>query len=67
MADRQSTRVDDQDTRARVRIVVVTYNSAGVLPGFLDALPGACNGVDWELVVELPSGPDVTSINRPPI
>jgi N-acetylglucosaminyl-diphospho-decaprenol L-rhamnosyltransferase len=34
-----------------VRVAVVTFNSAGVLGGFLDSLPGACAGLDWELVV----------------
>jgi GT2 family glycosyltransferase len=35
----------------RIRVIVVTFNSAGVLPGFLDSLPSACAGLDWELVV----------------
>jgi GT2 family glycosyltransferase len=33
-----------------VRVAVVTYNSASVLPGFLDSLPAACEKVRWELV-----------------
>jgi N-acetylglucosaminyl-diphospho-decaprenol L-rhamnosyltransferase len=39
------------DPRAPVRLAVVTYNSSGVLPGLLDSLPAACDGVAWELVV----------------
>jgi GT2 family glycosyltransferase len=39
------------DQRAPVRLAVVTYNSAGVLPGLLDGLQAACEGVAWELVV----------------
>jgi N-acetylglucosaminyl-diphospho-decaprenol L-rhamnosyltransferase len=35
----------------RVRVAVVTFNSAEVLPGLLDSLPAACAGLDWELVV----------------
>jgi N-acetylglucosaminyl-diphospho-decaprenol L-rhamnosyltransferase len=34
-----------------VRVAVVTFNSAGVLTGFLDSLAGALHGLDWELVV----------------
>ena len=34
-----------------VRVAVVTFNSAGVLAGFMDSLAGACHGLDWELVV----------------
>ncbi|HKE99805.1 MAG TPA: glycosyltransferase family 2 protein [Actinomycetes bacterium] len=35
----------------RVRVAVVCFNSASVLPGLLHSLPAACAGVDWELVV----------------
>jgi GT2 family glycosyltransferase len=35
----------------RVRVAVVTFNSAAVLPGLLDSLPAACDGLDWELMV----------------
>src|SRR5687768_1268043 len=34
-----------------VRVAVVTFNSARVLTGFLDSLPAAMHGLDWELVV----------------
>lgn len=34
-----------------VAVVVVTWNSAGVLPGFLDSLPSGMAGLDWRLVV----------------
>ncbi|MEU3520706.1 glycosyltransferase family 2 protein [Streptomyces sp. NPDC006654] len=34
-----------------VTVIVVTWNSAQVLPGFLAALPGAMTGLDWRLVV----------------
>src|SRR6266550_9241423 len=34
-----------------VRVAVVTFNSAGVLGGFMDSLAAACHGLDWELVV----------------
>jgi GT2 family glycosyltransferase len=37
--------------RAPVRLAVVTFNSARVLPALLDSLPAACDGVAWELVV----------------
>jgi N-acetylglucosaminyl-diphospho-decaprenol L-rhamnosyltransferase len=39
------------DQRAPVRLAVVTHNSARVLPGLLDSLPAACDGVAWELVI----------------
>src|SRR4249919_449938 len=35
----------------RVRVAVVTFNSAAVLTGFLDGLPAAMHGLEWELVV----------------
>lgn len=35
----------------RVAVVIVTYNSAGVLPSCLAALPGGLEGLDWRLVV----------------
>ncbi|WP_329280439.1 glycosyltransferase family 2 protein [Streptomyces sp. NBC_01451] len=34
-----------------VAVIVVTWNSASVLPGFLDALPDGMTGLDWRLVV----------------
>ncbi|MQY14356.1 hypothetical protein SRB5_45220 [Streptomyces sp. RB5] len=34
-----------------VAVVVVTWNSAEVLPGFLDSLPKGLAGLDWRLVV----------------
>lgn len=36
---------------SRVAVIVVTYNSAAVLPGFLAALPDGMTGLDWHLVV----------------
>ncbi|GGV09771.1 glycosyl transferase family 2 [Streptomyces filipinensis] len=35
----------------RVAVIVVTWNSASVLPGFLAALPVGMAGLDWRLVV----------------
>ncbi|CAI9398651.1 glycosyltransferase family 2 protein [Nocardioides sp. T2.26MG-1] len=35
----------------RVAVVVVTFNSAAVLPGLLASLPGGLGGLDWTLVV----------------
>lgn len=35
----------------RVVIVVVTWNSAGVLPGLLDSLQHGMAGLDWRLVI----------------
>ncbi|MGJ5748939.1 GT2 family glycosyltransferase [Streptomyces puniciscabiei] len=34
-----------------VAVIVVTWNSASVLPGFLAALPDGMAGLDWRLVV----------------
>lgn len=34
-----------------VAVIVVTWNSAAVLPGFLAALPEGMTGLDWRLVV----------------
>ncbi|MFF2569937.1 glycosyltransferase family 2 protein [Streptomyces sp. NPDC058084] len=34
-----------------VAVLVVTWNSAEVLPGFLDSLPAGMKGLDWRLVV----------------
>ncbi|MER7515400.1 glycosyltransferase family 2 protein [Streptomyces sp. NPDC126499] len=34
-----------------VVVLVVTWNSARVLPGFLDSLPAGMKGLDWRLVV----------------
>jgi N-acetylglucosaminyl-diphospho-decaprenol L-rhamnosyltransferase len=36
---------------AHVAVVVVTYNSAQVLPGLLESLPSGLSGVAWHLVV----------------
>lgn len=35
----------------RVAVVVVTFNSAAVLPGLLESLPLGLEGLDWALVV----------------
>ena len=35
----------------KVRVVVVTYQSAQVLPGLVDTLPAGMQGLDWHLVV----------------
>ncbi|GAA4710816.1 glycosyltransferase family 2 protein [Nocardioides conyzicola] len=37
--------------RERVVVVIVTFNSARVLPGLLDSLPLGLEGADWSLVV----------------
>ncbi|MEU8520846.1 glycosyltransferase family 2 protein [Streptomyces sp. NBC_01216] len=37
--------------RGPVAVLVVTWNSAAVLPGFLAALPQGMAGLDWRLVV----------------
>ncbi|MEU8617771.1 glycosyltransferase family 2 protein [Streptomyces sp. NPDC048623] len=34
-----------------VAVLVVTWNSAAVLPGFLESLPAGMKGLDWRLVV----------------
>lgn len=34
-----------------VAVVTVTYNSEGVIPGFLDALAAGMRGLSWQLVV----------------
>jgi N-acetylglucosaminyl-diphospho-decaprenol L-rhamnosyltransferase len=34
----------------RVGVVVVTFNSADVLPGLLESLPAGLSGLDWRLV-----------------
>ncbi|MFG2112026.1 glycosyltransferase family 2 protein [Streptomyces sp. NPDC048718] len=47
---RQLDRSEDRRT-GTVAVVVVTWNSAAVLPGFLDALPAAMAGLEWRLVV----------------
>ncbi|MEV6114659.1 glycosyltransferase family 2 protein [Streptomyces sp. NPDC052109] len=36
---------------SRVAVIVVTWNSASVLPGFLAALPHGMAGLDWRLFV----------------
>lgn len=40
-----------QTSAGPVAVVVVTWNSAAVLPGFLDSLPAGMAGLDWRLVV----------------
>ncbi|MGW4160267.1 glycosyltransferase family 2 protein [Streptomyces sp. NPDC004788] len=47
MTDQHSSDV----TGGPVAVVVVTWNSAEVLPGFLDSLPAGMAGLDWRLVV----------------
>ncbi|MFF9840006.1 glycosyltransferase family 2 protein [Streptomyces sp. NPDC013740] len=42
---------DQQPSSGPVAVVVVTWNSADVLPGFLDSLPAGMAGLDWRLVV----------------
>jgi GT2 family glycosyltransferase len=43
---------DNQTARRALAIVIVTYNSAAVLPGLLDSLPAGLEGVDdYEVVV----------------
>jgi N-acetylglucosaminyl-diphospho-decaprenol L-rhamnosyltransferase len=42
---------DGVPTSTTVAVVVVTWNSAKVLPGFLAALPDGMTGLDWHLVV----------------
>ena len=37
--------------RPKVAVIVVSYNSAGPLPGLLDSLPGGLSGLDWSLTV----------------
>jgi GT2 family glycosyltransferase len=46
-----------------VAVVVVTWNSAAVLPGFLAALPQAMAGTEWRLVVaDNDSGDDTVAV-----
>ncbi|MGP2439520.1 glycosyltransferase family 2 protein [Streptomyces sp. JW3] len=48
-----------------VAVVVVTWNSAPVLPGFLAALPAGMAGLDWRLVVaDNDSGDDTVAVLR---
>ncbi|MEU6933128.1 glycosyltransferase family 2 protein [Streptomyces sp. 2RAF24] len=42
---------DQQQDTAPVAVLVVTWNSAEVLPGFLESLPAGMGGLDWRLVV----------------
>ncbi|MFF6777271.1 glycosyltransferase family 2 protein [Streptomyces sp. NPDC012637] len=44
-------RLPDSGAGRPVAVVVVTWNSAAVLPGFLDSLPAGMKGLDWRLVV----------------
>ena len=37
--------------RAAIDVVVVTFNSAGVIAGLLDSLPTGMSGLDWRLIV----------------
>ncbi|HLZ39267.1 MAG TPA: glycosyltransferase [Mycobacteriales bacterium] len=57
-------------TSSCVCLVVVTYNSAAVLPAFLDALPAGLAGVDdWRLVVvdnaSTDGSPEIVAAARP--
>ncbi|MET8506125.1 glycosyltransferase family 2 protein [Streptomyces sp. NPDC004787] len=48
-----------------VAVLVVTWNSAGVLPGFLDSLAAGMKGLDWRLVVaDNASSDDTVSVVR---
>jgi GT2 family glycosyltransferase len=48
-----------------VAVIVVTWNSAPVLPGFLAALPEGMAGLDWRLVVaDNDSGDDTVGLLR---
>lgn len=48
-----------------VAVIVVTWNSASVLPGFLAALPDGMAGLDWHLVVaDNDSGDDTVEVLR---
>ena len=42
---------DPRGAPGRVAVVVVTYNSADVVPGLLASLPAGLGGLDWTLVV----------------
>ncbi|MFF3209104.1 glycosyltransferase [Streptomyces sp. NPDC002886] len=44
-------RPDRQDAAGPVAVLVVTWNSAKVIPGFLASLPQGMAGTDWRLVV----------------
>ncbi|MCX4782057.1 glycosyltransferase [Streptomyces sp. NBC_01264] len=44
-------RPDRPDAAGPVAVLVVTWNSAKVIPGFLASLPQGMAGVDWRLVV----------------
>ncbi|WP_127500650.1 glycosyltransferase family 2 protein [Actinoplanes solisilvae] len=49
----------------RVAVVVVTYNSAAVLPGLLESLPEGLDGVEWGLyVADNASADDSVAIAR---
>lgn len=42
----------DRSKAARLAVIVVTYNSASVLPGLLDSLPSGLEGIDpYEIIV----------------
>lgn len=44
--------MDEIDGQAgSIALVVVTWNSAGVMPGLLESLPAGMAGLDWRLVV----------------
>lgn len=43
---------EEPRTRPRLSVIIVTYNSAGVLPGLLDSLPAGLQGIDdFEVIV----------------
>jgi GT2 family glycosyltransferase len=39
------------NSSGKVAIIVVTWNSAEILPGLIDSLPSGMAGLDWQLVV----------------
>ncbi|WP_084703667.1 glycosyltransferase family 2 protein [Phaeacidiphilus oryzae] len=51
LAPAPATAPADSVAPARVAVLVVSWNSATVLPGFLAALPEGMAGLDWRLVV----------------
>ncbi|MEU9143567.1 glycosyltransferase family 2 protein [Streptomyces sp. NPDC048349] len=50
-SERPATRRPQPPAAGPVAVVVVTWNSAAVLPGFLASLPEGMAGLDWRLVV----------------
>ncbi len=43
--------LSDPPENASADVIVVTYNSGGVLPGMLDSLVGGMRGLVWDLVI----------------